>query len=80
MAIELKKILLITDVLGHSILQNYVVELRVVLTPFLNLHRLIHTASCEILKSYSSNGSSLTIVFGLFSTMCNSFMSSFSFP
>ena len=80
MFVELEEVLFIAYELRHPILENEVVELLIVSAPLLHLARGICTDSWEMMKSYSSMGSSFIIDFGFLYTMCSSFISSFSFP
>lgn len=80
MTIELEEIVLVANELGHSILQNQLIKLDVVLAPLCDLSDTHHTAYSEILNSSGSRASNLMILVGLFSTTCSNLISSFSFP
>lgn len=78
--IELKEEVSIANELCHPILEQFLVELEVVLAPGLHLPPLKSTTSFSILSYSSDRGSSLIFLWGLFSTTWTSLISSFSFP
>lgn len=50
--IKIEKKFFVTDVLGHSILENELIQFEIVFTPLLDLIYLLSTASNETTKSY----------------------------